>query len=274
MRQVALLTKVLRPLRRPTRLNLKRYLARRTGDGSREDLNAQSTSYGANTGFGFASPAELRDIVKIELLEQQETSEIKKIWLKQFKKDELRAPFVFSEEQWQTLKKRLAENKMFIFPTPWKQKYFVLVSQQLEKHIFFVPVEAYQKDINAASPYVSLSFYNDFVHDHGIVLARAEIINLARMTKDNMMFLLGEFFHYYTDDEAYRLVHQFNHDSKNFDVDAHMQRYPFTQNFFVQNEQVGRLFVRDIAQDGSVQEADEETAENEHKVLKSHAQSS
>jgi len=249
--------------------HISRRFIRGRGDGTREDLNSAAYSRGS-IGYGFAAPPELRDIVKLELLEEQTNDEIKNVWLKQYRNDESRISYAFNEEQWEKLKSRLKESKLFIYPTPWKQKYFVLLSQMQEKHLFFVPAELFHRDPTTASPYVSISFYDDFLYDKGLILARAEISALAHVTRDSMLFLMGEFFHYYQDDEAYELVKQFNYDSNNFDLQGFIEKYPFTQHYFVKNEKVGKLFVREVQQDGSIAEADDETAENEEKVLKSH----
>lgn len=88
--------------------------------------------------MGFPAPPELRDVVKLELLEQENARRIEEVWLDQYRFDERYISRILSKEDYETILNRLEECPMFIWPIhvdPQMQKRTQLNESGIEEAI-------------------------------------------------------------------------------------------------------------------------------------------
>jgi len=102
----------------------------------------------------------------------------------------------------------------FLFPVP-KEKgtYYTLLSQWQGKHCIMTYLEAFRRDPTKAEPYMSVTFYDDFLEKKGVVLARADFS--AHLTKDEAKRLLAMLRYYYLTNPT--MVEVFNQFPDKFD---------------------------------------------------------
>lgn len=59
--------------------------------------------------------------------------------------------------------------------------FFTLFVQFQGPHCFLTYLDDYKKDPNTAVPYLTLSFFDDFLHTKGLVLMRADVVNVLNI---------------------------------------------------------------------------------------------
>ena len=179
------------------------------------------------------APPELRDIVKLELLEQEPEQRIKEIWLDQYRSDPRYISRTLTRNHLETISKRFEESPMFIWPIQLEEnkRYFVLLSQYQHKHIFFTSIDSYNNNPENAPPYFSITFYDDLVtKQKDIALIRGEVIEAIRLRIETARNLMDDLLQKYQDEAVYQsTIQKFNIDPQGFDLEAYLSSFDFVK---------------------------------------------
>ena len=184
-------------------------------------------------GIGMPAPPELRDIVKLDLFEEETEQKIEQIWLEQYRFDPRYISRVINKTNHELLIKRLEECPIFIWPINYgkTQKYYVLLSQYQHKHIFFTSIDSYNSDPENASTYLSLTFYDDLISKQkNISLIRGEVIQPIHLTIDIARDLIDDLIkNYQTDTSFTNNIQKFNSNPQGFDLEQYLNRFDFVR---------------------------------------------
>ena len=179
------------------------------------------------------APPELRDIVKLELLEKEPEQRIEEIWLDQYRFDPRYISRALNRNQHQTISKRFEESPMFVWPIKHEEsgKYFVLLSQYQHKHIFFTSIDSYNNNPENAPTYFSMTFYDDLItQQRDIALVRGEVIEAIRLRIETARELMDDLLERYQDDTKYKdHIQKFNINPQGFDIEAYLDTFDFVK---------------------------------------------
>eukprot|EP01084_Bolivina_argentea_P242070 406214_1 len=183
-------------------------------------------------GIGLPSPPELRDIVKLELFEQETEQRIEQIWLDQYRFDPRYIGKVTNKATHELLLKRFEKCPMFIWPIKYDatNKYYVLLSQYQHKHIFFTSIDSFNADPENAAAYLSLTFYDDLIvsKQKNITLIRGEVIQPIHLNIENARSLCDTLITKYQDDNEFEnCIKKFNYSPEEFDLETYMNSFEF-----------------------------------------------
>lgn len=179
--------------------------------------------------------ANLNEIVKLDLLEKEDTKKITSIWLQYHrKKDCLSA--VIPKETYHLLLDKSKDCPLFVFPLSREKGYVsILAHMQLNQNgkCLFSSLKDYQSNPSSYVPWINVSYFRELELSKGIVLMRAEID--PKMIKiSEAQYLVNLWQLYMLDESRYQKVKQFNHDPKSFDfnqVIEDVQTVPSLANF-------------------------------------------
>ena len=184
-------------------------------------------------GMGLPAPPELRDIVKLELLEQETEKRIEEIWLDQYRFDPRYISRSLDKTNHEKIISRFEECPIFIWPINYSttNRYYVLLSQYQHKHIFLTSIDSFNNDPENASAFMSVTFYDDLLtKQKNISLIRGEVIQSVHLQIEIARNLMDDIIDKYKDDEKYRDVQNFNKNPKGFDLDAYLNTFDFVKN--------------------------------------------
>lgn len=176
------------------------------------------------SGFSFAGPRKLDEIMKIDLIEGKSKTEISNLWMTYHENKERVHGCFLSGDEGQNILSRAHKMKFFVQPIFRETGFFVLLSQfQTPSHFLLAYLEDYKMDPNRAQPLMTFSIFNDLVESHNLSLVRCDIINKG--IEDNegrkvMQHLLDA----YRTEKEYVAVKTFNKEPNKFDFDDFISR--------------------------------------------------
>ncbi|CAH0480117.1 unnamed protein product [Peronospora belbahrii] len=212
-------------------LRLGRYAFSLSHHGSRRRHIASIPSA---TGFSYPGARSLDQIVKLELLEKEETPEIRCIWeeFHAHKRDAVATTLDATE--FHTLAKRATVAPYCIFPV-YRQKGFFNMLCQYQQSCFLVTyLEAFKENPTAAPPCVAISLYDNLLREKELTLVRGDVINM--LDKKETQVLLQQILLSYQQEELYNHVDTFNNRPDQFDFEAY------------------RLLLKDMTEEGATTE--------------------
>ncbi|KAG8470446.1 hypothetical protein KFE25_008867 [Diacronema lutheri] len=164
---------------------------------------------------------KLDDIVKVELLEREPATAVKRIW-EDFHANtaDQSCGVAIEAKQNELLLARLAESPMFIAPVRRGDGFFVLAMQAKERSLCFTFLEDFKKSPETAVPWLFATVYDDLVPSKGVALLRADFMPKL-LSKQEAAEVLGAVLTMYTSDK-YDRIWIFNHAPKYFKVDEYL----------------------------------------------------
>ncbi|KAN0028359.1 hypothetical protein ACTFIV_010201 [Dictyostelium citrinum] len=160
-------------------------------------------------------PGKLNEVVKIELMEKEDSATVKDIWLQyHLKKDCLCA--VIPKDIYKKLIERSKACPLFIFPLPGDKGFISMLYQNQGDHFVFTYLEQYKKHTVNAVPWMVASHYTDFIDTKEIVLMRAEP-NLEVLNNTQAQYLYNQLQTYLLDDNKYKIMQTFTNRPNEFD---------------------------------------------------------
>ncbi|KAK1940679.1 ATP synthase mitochondrial F1 complex assembly factor 1 [Phytophthora citrophthora] len=173
----------------------------------------------AGAGFSYPGARSLEQIVKLELLENEQTEKIRSIW-EEFHADKDDAvATTLSTDEFQALVKRAEAAPYFIFPVYRQEGFFNMLCQFQQSCFLITYLEAFKENPSAAPPCVAVSLYDDLLEKKELTLVRADVINMLDKTESSL--LLKQLLASYQDDKLYEHVDQFNNKPEQFDFEAY-----------------------------------------------------
>jgi len=174
------------------------------------------------SGFSFAGPRKLEEIMKTELIEGKNKAEISDIWLSYHEDKERVHGTIVSGKQGKLILERAGKMKFFIQPIFRESGFFMLLSQfQTPSHFLMAYLEDYKMDPNRAQPLVTFSIFNDLADSHDLSLVRCDIINQG-IEEDEGRKVMQTMLSAYEIEENYSRVKDFNQEPEKFDLDDYI----------------------------------------------------
>lgn len=173
----------------------------------------------AGAGFSYPGARTLEQIVKLELLENEQKEKIRSIW-EEFHADKDDAvATTLSADEFQALVKRAEAAPYFIFPVYRQEGFFNMLCQFQQSCFLITYLEAFKENPSAAPPCVAVSLYDDLLEKKELTLVRADVINMLDKTESSL--LLKQLLASYQDDKLYEHVDKFNNKPEQFDFEAY-----------------------------------------------------
>ncbi|EGC38214.1 hypothetical protein DICPUDRAFT_76207 [Dictyostelium purpureum] len=160
-------------------------------------------------------PGKLNDVVKLELLEKEDASTVKQIWLQYHLQKECLCA-VIPSDIYKKLISRSKECPLFIIPLPGDKGFISILYQNQGDHLVFTYLEQFKKHSVNAVPWLIASHYTDFIDSKGIVLMRAEP-NLEVLNNTQAQYLYNQIQSYLLDDTKYKIMETFTKRPHEFD---------------------------------------------------------
>lgn len=193
------------------------------------------SKYQFSYGLGFPSPPELRDIVKLELFEQESIRRIEEIWLDEYRFSNRYISRVLSKDCYQTLINRLEECPLFIWPIKYEKsgKYYVLLSQYQYKHLFFTSIDSYHKSAENATSFMVFTIYDDLMFSSvtkDVALVRCEVVDPIHLSIEQGRDLCDSVLNAYQNDIQFEEnILMFNNNSAQFDIEQYLNTFDFVR---------------------------------------------
>ncbi|KAI8099643.1 ATP11 protein-domain-containing protein [Halteromyces radiatus] len=169
-----------------------------------------------------SSAPTLDKIVKLELLEKEDTETIEKIWT-QYHADKDCITAIIPSDIYDTLYKRSQEYPMFIVPMPRETGIEFFVMQFRFHQCHFTSLLEYKTKGTEARPFFTITHFPELATSKGIVLMRGEISDEPRMIDtQNAQFLAFTLQQFYAtgNETKFNMVEKFHKAPQDFDYQA------------------------------------------------------
>jgi len=171
------------------------------------------------SGFSFAGPRKLDEIMKTELLDDKSKAEVCDLWMTYHENKERVHGTTVTGEEGKNIIDRAEKMKFFISPIFREDGFFMLLSQyQTPSHFLLAYLEDYKMDPNRAQPLMTFSVFNDLAESHNLSLVRCDIINKGIEESEGKK-VMQNMLDAYRLEEDYTKVQDFNTKPEKFDVD-------------------------------------------------------
>ena len=169
--------------------------------------------------FSYPAPRALNEITNLPLLELEDADTVKKIWKVHHQEQSTSISGTLSGAQYEMLESRAASSPFFVFPVPRDEGHFILLSQAQGKHFLYTFLEDYKNNPETATPYLSLTFYDDFKDTKDLVLARGDISDMLKKPEAERIMEFTTSFYL----DNYEEIESFNHTPDKFDFVSHIE---------------------------------------------------
>ncbi|KAI9916556.1 hypothetical protein PsorP6_017027 [Peronosclerospora sorghi] len=173
----------------------------------------------ATTGFSYPGARSLEQLVKLELLEKEQTPEIRTIWNKFHADKDDAIATALNAIQFHALVERATKAPYFIFPVYRQDGFFNMLCQFQQSCFLITYLEAFKENPSAAPPCVAVSLYDNLIATKDLALVRADVIHM--LDKKESQLLLHQLLTSYQRDELYDLVDKFNNKPNQFDFELY-----------------------------------------------------
>ena len=135
------------------------------------------TSSFSSTGFSYPAPRALNEIVKIDLLANENADKIAQIWA-EYHRDKIDSlAKVIPDKEMQLITDRASSARLSVIPVYREEGFLNMLCQFQDTCFLVTSLEAYQKAPANASPCVTFSIYNDLASEKSITLVRGDIVS-------------------------------------------------------------------------------------------------
>lgn len=142
-----------------------------------------SASQSAVGGFSQMGPKKLSDIAKLQLLERHGSGRVTEIWGEHHASSKTAMADVLSKSSYELFQSRTKRCPLFVIAVPRDVGYFTLLVQFQGRMSFLTFLDDYKKNAATAMPYLSLTFFEDFVSNKSIALMRGDVTNMMSKTE-------------------------------------------------------------------------------------------
>lgn len=173
--------------------------------------------------FTLPCSRELKNVVKLPLLEKESKEKIINIWREKFKEENHVIADYISTNKYESIKKNIKKNSHFIIPLKKQNGFLNFYSQFLDaKLLFITPLEIYKKSKTNSIPHVTLNFFDELKNKE-IILTKVHIINNS-ILKQEAHKLYNLILAFYSDANLFTYVQKFNNDSRNFSYEEFLSK--------------------------------------------------
>ncbi|RZC46627.1 hypothetical protein C5167_039576 [Papaver somniferum] len=115
------------------------------------------------------------------------------------------------------MKQRAVTCRHFVVPL-WKGSGYVTMFVQVQMpHIIFTGLEDYKARGTQAAPYFTATYFTEFAETKDMVLVRGDVVFTSKLTDVEAQWLLETTQAFYLNDARYKLVEQFNKQTRDFE---------------------------------------------------------
>lgn len=168
-------------------------------------------------GFSYPGPRKLSEITKLQLLDKHTASGVTHIWREFHTKHKSAVADVLDADAYRLFTMRTKRCPLFVLPVPRDGGYFTLLVQFQGRQVFLTFLEDYKRNTAAAMPYLTVTFFEEFVVTKGIALVRAEVTNMVTTAEAKVLLELIKRFYLGEGREGYDAVVAFNTQPEKFD---------------------------------------------------------
>mmetsp|Transcript_1658 Transcript_1658/g.1814 ORF Transcript_1658/g.1814 Transcript_1658/m.1814 type:complete len:212 (+) Transcript_1658:135-770(+) len=174
------------------------------------------------SGFSFAGPRKLDEVMKTELLEGKSKTEVSDMWMAYHENQEGVLASTLDVDNSIKVLDRAKKRPFFIQPVFREDGHFMLVSQyQSPSHFFLAYLESYRMDPDRAQPLITFSVFTELQESHDISLLRCDVINRGIEVKEASV-IMKNVIDSYRIDEDFLKVKDFNDTPEKFDIDDYI----------------------------------------------------
>ncbi|GAW82831.1 ATP synthase mitochondrial F1 complex assembly factor 1 [Plasmodium gonderi] len=182
--------------------------------------------YSVRKRFYFSLPTsrELKNIVKLQLLERQDKEKIINIWKERYKNDKYVVTDYITINKYELIKNNCKNNSHFIIPHMNQNGYINFYCQFIDdKLVFVTALGDYNKFRSNSMPYVTLNFFDELKNKE-IILTKLNILN-STITKNQAIKFYNYILSFYSDFNYFQYVNKFNNDSRNFHYESFFNKF-------------------------------------------------
>ncbi|KAG9446111.1 hypothetical protein H6P81_012239 [Aristolochia fimbriata] len=115
------------------------------------------------------------------------------------------------------LEERSASCRYFVIPLQRGSGYTTMFLQAQVPHLLFTGLEDYKARGTQAAPYFTVTYYTEFSESKDLVLIRGDIVFTSKLSDEEAQWLLETAHTFYLNDTWYKLVEQFNKQTRDFE---------------------------------------------------------
>jgi len=128
-------------------------------------------------GFSPLSPRTLKEIVKLELFEQEGREKCEEIWRSYHAEKRDAVGRTITAEACASLLQRAKKCPMMVFPVFKSADSYLMLVGQFQQNVFLLTyLEEYRKNPSTASPWISIAVYDELTSSKGLGMLRADFM--------------------------------------------------------------------------------------------------
>lgn len=170
-------------------------------------------------GFSYPGARALDQIVKLELLENEPTLQIRRIWEEFHANRDDAIAATLTAKAFHSLVNRAAVAPYFVVPVYRQEGFFNMVCHFQQSCFLTTYLDAFKANPSTAPPCVAISLYDNLVAEKNVALIRADVINM--LDKKEAQLLLQQLLLSYQHDQLYDHVNKFNKKPNDFNFEAY-----------------------------------------------------
>lgn len=137
-------------------------------------------------GFTYPAPRSLDAIAKTQLLSKHTSSRVTEIWHEHHAQSKTAISDVLHVDRYTLLRQRTQRCPLFVVPIGRDKGYFSLIVQWQGRQALCTFLDDYKQNSQNAMPYLTLTFFDDFVETKAIALMRADVTQHMSKTEAKM----------------------------------------------------------------------------------------
>ncbi|KAL2611579.1 hypothetical protein R1flu_023271 [Riccia fluitans] len=168
------------------------------------------------TGYSAMTRKPLDSIMKVESVKFRDAEEITQIW-NDYHIGRGHISAVMGSQLYAGFEQRAKACPFFVIPIKQGMGYMTLFVQAQMPYMLFTSLGDYQARGPDATPYLTVSHYDDLAKTKGIVLVRGDVVLTSKLSDAQARTALEAAHSFYLRDNRYRMVQNFNQRAEEFE---------------------------------------------------------
>ncbi|KAI3439991.1 uncharacterized protein J3R85_004133 [Psidium guajava] len=168
------------------------------------------------TGFAPLEPKPLDSIMDVGRVKDRSSEEITSVW-DDYHLGRGHIGTSMKAKLYHLLEQRSVDCRYFVIPLWRGSGYTTMFAQVQMPHMLFTGLEDYKARGTQASPYMTVTFYTEFAESKDLVLIRGDVVFTSKLSDSEAKWLLETAQSFYLNDTWYKLVEQFNKQTRDFE---------------------------------------------------------
>ncbi|KAL6129674.1 hypothetical protein ACLB2K_073023 [Fragaria x ananassa] len=168
------------------------------------------------SGFSPLKPKPLDSIIDIQRVKDRSPEDIASAW-DDYHLGRGHIGASMKASLYRLLEHRAADCQYFVIPM-WRGSGYVTMFAQVQMpHMIFTGLEDYKARGTQATPYFTMTYYNEFAQSKDMVLIRGDVVLPSKLSDSEAKWLLETTQTFYLNDVRYKLVERFNKQTHDFE---------------------------------------------------------